>query len=180
MVARKAIRLRLDDVEVLKALYRAKRVPRDQYRNRPQERAELVAEFNEATGLAVSADELMHFIYVQQKRGQKGKYHPWPTFAGDHVKPPDLPPDTLSRREWNALNILYDRLFLSREVGSDRGNFDEGLAAELSREFAKATGRSLSGAYLVRLLIAERKRKQLPTLRPQGDDLNFSDIDEVA
>lgn len=73
---------------------------------------------------------------MRTKRKQTRRLpEPWPTFDGAHERAPSLN-GLLSEHEWEVLREIYERLVLSRELGTDNLGHDEALCDELATSFA--------------------------------------------
>jgi len=79
---RPGIKLSPHEKRTLELLYLDKGVPRDQYKERPEELLELVDDFNHLTGRVDTADEILRYIINRQKNAQ------WVVFDGNHRTSP--------------------------------------------------------------------------------------------
>jgi hypothetical protein len=174
---RKSIPLTPDEDSTLRRLYLVLRIPSDQYKRRPREAASFLATWNHLTSRSDEWDELLHYIITKRKA------HKWVTFGDEYEKLADPGWSILSDREWFHLEQAYAAVVLNKDTGSDSLLYDQDLSAELARDFAKRSGRSVAGTVLTGLIVSKRKRGEWLHLKPgrkDEGDLGFSDINEVA
>lgn len=167
MPVRKTVRLSPADDETLRRLYRSYRIPIDQYRGRPVERARLTDAFNAATGQQLGAETLLHYMIRRRKDGK------WETFDGDHRRAKPVPADLFSDEEWR----IVDRLYVDFGVGADTFIYKSKVATKFAVKVSAALGRAVRPDVLAAALVDRRKADALPRL---GPDAGFEDIDEVA
>ena len=175
---RQAIRLSPDEDQLLRNLYNGFKITRDQYPRRPDDLQLLHQTWVGFSGRDDSADDLLHYIYCQQKAGKRCKYGNWPTFDGEHEKMPDTLQLRLTADDWNELGQIYVDL----QIGSDSLLFQFDVSDRIAKEFARRTGKIVPPMILAAAVITRRKNGDLPTLRPKTDDdnLEFGDIDELV
>ena len=176
-VHRKSIRLSPEADHLLRRVYLEFGIPIDQFSRRPEDLDRFVTHWNSLSGRADSPEDLLHYMRTKRKK------HKWVTFEGKHQRFAALPDDVLTPEEWAHLTSIYENECVSRNLGADNIDHDEVLAERVSRAFADLTGRILPGRYLLAILMAKRKRGNLPTIRDNGDrgpDIGFRDIDEIV
>ena len=180
---RKTIPLSTHEVELLKELYLQKGIPSDQYAKRPVDLAEFIAQWNAMSERNDTAGEVLH--YIKSKRRHKL----WPTFGGMHQRMAEWQDGVLYPAEWEALRAVYEAKLVPLGMGSDNLAYDEALAKQCAQEFARLTGRIVSGQTLLALIMAKRKRGDWITLsklnheaHKSGDtpSIGFGDIDQIA
>lgn len=163
--------------EMLKHLYLEFRVPSDQYRRRPHFLDRFVRRWNVLADRHDSSGEILHFIVTKRKNGE------WITLDGNYEHLESMPDDFLSDDEWKILQEVYEAVVLARNVGSDTLAFDDKLAKEVGRAFAKRAGRVVHDGLLFAAIMAKRKRGEWLKLRPDAGrkpDSGFDDIDKIA
>jgi hypothetical protein len=109
----------------------------------------------------------------------KRKQKLWVRFDGDHEPQPDLA-QQFSNEEWATLTEIYEDTLVAQDVGSDNLAFDDNLAACVSNEFRRRTGRSVPGRVLLAAIMDRRKRGEWVKLGAGAGGIEFSDIDQVA
>lgn len=151
---------------------------KDQYPRRPDDLQLLRQAWVGFSGRDDSADDLLHYIYCQQKAGKRCKYGKWPTFDGAHEKMSDTLQLRLSTDDCNELGQIYVNL----QIGSDNLLFQVDVSERIAKEFARRTGKIVPPMILAGAVITRRKNGDLPTLRPKSNDdsLDFGDIDEIV
>jgi hypothetical protein len=178
---KKPIRLTPDLDRLLRNLYVQLRIPRDQYKKRPEDAVFLERAWRNLTGRDDPWQELVRYMQNQQKAKERliaRGLEPWPVFDGNHRRAPALA-QTLDDNEMTALKAAYEAVVLPLALGTDAAMWHEQVVKELEREFAKIAGRIVPGLLL--LAIAEEKRKRglwfhIGTGRRSAA---FSDIDQI-
>jgi hypothetical protein len=163
MVQRSTIGLSSRHREILENLYREFRIPSDQYQRRQQDLARLVRRWNSLTDRGDSPGEVLHYIITKRKNGD------WVRLDGEHKRLRTMPEDFLSTEEWEILQEVYDERVVGQGVGTDALAYDNDLARQIQREFARRAGRAVEGSLLVAAIIAKRKRGEWTKLRPGAD-----------
>jgi hypothetical protein len=97
--------------------------------------ARFVTMWNGLSGRSDNAGDPLHYIVTQRKQGL------WVTFGGTYQRLHTMPEDFLSPEEWVALEVVYEETLVALNVGSDNLGFDEQLAARVSDDFFRRTGR---------------------------------------
>lgn len=182
-VLKKPIRLTPEFDRLLSKVYVQIGVPRDQYKHRPKESAELERRWHKLSGRDDSVEELVRYIKNQQKDKQgraKRGLPPWPTFGGAHKRKP-LPAVVLNDEQLEILCQLYGEMVLPLGIGVDLLEADSTLCKAISREFAKRTGMLAPGAALVGIAEDKRKRGLWFKVGRGGVDrgIDFADMDKL-
>lgn len=160
MLRRNAIALAPHEDQLLRQRYQAHNIPTDQYKQRPNDSARFLSEWNRLSGRSDRWEDLLHYMILRRKKGR------WVVLGDGYKRLADPPPESLTSAQWSELVESYRVVVLARGIASDALQIDPDLAGELAREFARRTGRSLPSGVLAGLLIARRKRGELDTLRP--------------
>jgi hypothetical protein len=178
----KPIRPSEHDDGVARAVYFHKRIPRDQYKKRPEDLQELADTINRLTGREDKPDQWLRYIQNQQKATTRyllqGR-EPWPTFDGEHQKAPALT-SILSAEQMESLRESYEIAVLPYELGTDAAVWHESVVAALAAEFTRRTGAIVPGILL--LAIVEEKRKRglwFKVGRKRQVNLAFGDLDAL-
>jgi hypothetical protein len=162
---------------MLKHLYLEFRIPSDQYKRRPQFLDRFVRRWNALAERHDSPGEILHFIVTKRKNGE------WVTLDGDYERLESMPDDFLSAEGWDHLREVYESIVIARDIGSDTLAFDEGLAREVGREFAKRVGRVVHVGLLFAAIMAKRKRGEWLKIgrdKHGKPEIGFDDIDQIA
>jgi hypothetical protein len=170
---RKAIRLSPHEDRVLKELYLARRIPIDQYVERPTELAELTAEFNKTTGRGETSDDLVHFMKNERKNGR------WPRLDGNHKAKPK-PMRELEPEHVEVLISIYDDEVVQMGHCSDELSYNSRIASLIAKEFSARTHIRVPAHILVAKLDQLRKRGLLPKTEGRTATGGFTDIDDVV
>lgn len=174
----KPIRLSENEDALLRRLYVNFRIPRDQYKKRPEDLAALEKTWCDLSGRSDAGTELVRYIQNQQKAKRRLKVA-WPVFDGMHERSPAIS-GTLSDEQMAALKIAYASTILPLGLGTDAAIWNDEVVIALASEFMRLTGRIIPGILL--LAIAEEKRKRglwAKVGRNRGSDLGFSDLGEL-
>lgn len=176
---RKTIPLFKHEDKLLRRLYVDTKIPTDQFERRPDDLANFVEIWNGLAERHDSVDDVLHYMRTKRKQTRRLP-EPWPTFDGAHERAPSLN-GLLSEHEWEVLREIYERLVLSRELGTDNLGHDEALCDELATSFAKRTRRCIPGLILSAAIMAKRKRKDWCKVgrKEHKQDRGFGDIDEI-
>ncbi len=127
--------------------------------------------FNNLTGRGDSAPHLLHYMISRRKKKK------WEKLGRDTAGGAHRPQVSLTEEELRHLDAIHEEL----QVASDAYALNADAAKRLQDEFARRTGRVLPPMILAAATIRRRKDGALATLKPRsGDDLGFSDIDQVA
>ncbi len=159
MPRRKTIRILDHERRLLVEMYLRRRIPIDQFEDRPDDLDALVAEWNELTGRNDTAGEVHHYMRTQRKNGQ------WVRLDGDYESKPPQP--FFSADETECLVAIYQVNVADHCTGSDAIAYDDGTANLIAKEFAGITGRIVPAHHLVAKLTALRKRGLLPKVGVQ-------------
>lgn len=171
----KPIRLSENEDALLRRLYSNFRIPRDQYKKRPEDLAALTKTWNDLSGRKDAGTELVRYIQNQQKA--KGRLEtPWPTFNGAHERAPAIS-GTLSDEQLAALRDAYSDIVLPLGLGTDAVMWNDDVVSALANEFTRLTGKILPGSFL--LAIAEEKRKRGLWFKVGRGGLGFDDLGEL-
>ena len=156
---RKTLKILDHERRLLVEMYLRRRIPIDQFEDRPDDLGALVTEWNELTGRTDAAGEIHHYMRTQRKNGQ------WVRLDGDYETKPPQP--FFSAEETECLVAIYQVNVADHDTGSDAIAYDEGTANLIAREFAGITGRIVPSHHLVAKLTALRKRGLLPKVAVQ-------------
>jgi hypothetical protein len=169
---RRTLQLQKDEDASLRALYREFHIPTDQYPHRPGDLQRLVAAWNQLTGRNESASDVLHYMINRRKQKK------WERLGRDAGSDFQRPQVTFTDEEFQHLDAIHEEL----QVASDNYAINPDLAKRLQKEFARRTGRLVPPMTLAAEMISRRKAGALATLKPKagGEDVGFSDIDEVA
>jgi hypothetical protein len=169
---RQALRLLPHEDELLRTLYKEFNIPTDQFPQRPDELMGLVGAWNNFTGRAESAPDVLHYMVTKRK---KGKWERLGQGAGDGFTPTSV---QFTEEEYKHLDAIHEDL----QIASDNFALNAELANKLHEEFARRTNRIVPPTILAAAMIRRRKAGALATLKPKAhdQDLGFRDIDEVA
>lgn len=173
------IKLAPHEKRMLEELYSRRRIPRDQYKKRPQELVALVEEWNKLSGRVDTPDDVIRYIINRQKNKD------WVTFDGNHLSAP--PSENLTADQVDILVQIYTEDVLVFGRGSDALASDAELRELISREFAARTNRIVPGYALAAILETMRKEGLLPLLgdmnaqqqKPSDDGDAFRDIGDA-
>jgi hypothetical protein len=174
---RKSIRLSPDDDALLRHLYLEEGIPSDQYSRRSTDLVRFIGNWNRLAERNDTAEDILHYIKTKRKKKL------WVTFDGKHQTMPTITEDVLAAEEWVHLRSIYERLFIVKDMGSDNLAYDAELARSVSREFARLSGRELSGQFLLAIIMVKRKRGDWPKINPDNSKhkgVGFGDIDQIA
>lgn len=175
MAHRSSIRLSASDDACLREMYVAWNIPTDQYKRRPEAAQRFIVFWYTWTGRTDSWGEVLHYMMTKRKGGT------WPCLGDGHERLADLPRRTLSDAEWRHLEAAYTAVVVQQLHGSDELLYSETVSAALSREFARLSGRVVSGSTLAGLVLARRKRGEWVTVVPRElPDVGWGDMDQVA
>jgi hypothetical protein len=179
----KPIRLTQDLDSLLSEMYDQKGIPRDQYKHRPKDSAELERRWHKLSGRDDSVEELVRYMKNQQKDKQgraKRGLPPWPTFGGAHKRKP-APVVVLDDEQLEVLRQLYGEMVMPLGIGVDLVEADSKLRKALSSEFAKRTGMVVPAEVLVGIAEDKRKRGLWFKVGRGGVDrgIDFSDMDKL-
>jgi hypothetical protein len=175
MYVEKPLSLNPEQDGILRRSYFKRRIPRDQYKRRPDDLADLVAEFNRLTGLDESGEQLVRYIKNQQKAKRRLQV-PWPTFEGAHKKAPPLS-HTLDDKQLEVLMDIYERVVLPLQIGTDSAEASRAVCDMLAKEFARRTGIVMLGLNLLSIAEEKRKRGEWYTVGKRG--AAWGDLDQV-
>jgi hypothetical protein len=176
---RPCIKVTPPEKRTLEELYIRKRVPTDQFKERPDALAMLVDDWCKLTGRVEAVDEVARYMINRRKN------HDWPTLGDDHLPSPQHEELTADERDILVQIYVEDVLVFGR--ASDILSSDEQIRDLVSREFAAKTNRIVPGLRLAAILEAMRKGGLLPLLadipndqmRVHEDGAAFSDIDQA-
>ena len=177
---RKPIRLGEHEDSLLRSVYVHFRIPRDQFKKRPEDLAAFTRMFNRLSGRHDESQELIRYMQNQQKAKRRLKT-PWPTFDGTHKRSPALS-GTLDVDEMEALRDAYQRIVLPLDLGVDAVFWHQDVLNDLADEFARLTGKIVPGFSLAAIAEEKRKRRLWFTVgRQRRDDRadGFGDLDAV-
>ena len=172
---RKAIRLFEHEDRALKEDYLRRRIPVDQYVERPNDLAELTEEFNKTTGRGDTSDDIVHYMKNERKNGR------WPTLDGNHTAKPK-PLRELEPEHVEALIAIYEEDVVQMGHCSDELSYNSEITELIAKEFTARTHKRVPSSVLVAKLDQLRKRGLLPKAdgRKASSSDGFSDIDDVA
>jgi hypothetical protein len=171
---RKAIRLFEHENRALKEMYLKRKIPSDQYAERPTELAELTAEFNKATGRGEVSDDIVHYMKNERKEGR------WPKLGSDHKAKPKHSRE-LTADQIEVLVEIFNEHVVPLGHCSDFLSYDHEIKELIAMEFAHRTRKRVPSHVLVATLDALRKRGLLPKADERSsEDGGFSDIDDIA
>jgi len=178
-IRKKPIGLSEHDDRLLRAIYVQYRIPRDQYKRRPEDLEMLTETFNRLSGRSDSGADLIHYIQTKQKAKRRLKV-PWPTFNGDHKRAPAVS-GHLTSEQMEALREAYQAIVLPLSLGVDALVWNEEVADALAAEFTRRTGRIVPGLVLIAIAEEKRKRKLWFKVGRQRPDLgeDFGDLDKI-
>ena len=151
---RKTIRISGYERRLLVKMYLRRRIPIDQFEDRPGELNDLVVEWNELTRRTDAAGEIHHYMRNERKCGR------WVRLDGNHERTP--PQRFMSAEETACLVAIYQVNVADNSAGSDSIAYDAETANLIAKEFAGMTGRIVPAHHLVAKLTALRKRSLLP------------------
>lgn len=173
MTVRPSIKIFAHEDRLLKDMYLARRVPIDQYENRPSELEQFAQEWAARTGRHDSGPDLVHYMRTKRKAGQ------WPRLNGDHQKRPPLAP--FSPEETEVLVDIYYEHVVVFDHGSDSLGYEPEIAKLVAKEFYLRTRRRVRSHHLIAKLTALRKRGHLPKVgkRKRAEDEGLHDIDRI-
>jgi hypothetical protein len=167
---RMKIKLAREEDDLLRSLYRDRRIPVDQYVRRPGALDGLTGQFNDLAGRNDSTGDIHHYMATCRKNGE------WVTFDGNHRRLESMDLEQLTSADWTQLAAAYEAL----GIGSDNFAFDADLLLRLTAGFRQLSGKQIDGRTLVALIMALRKRGMWPKVGNRESDLGFRDIDEVG
>ena len=169
---RPTLRLLPDEDRALRELYKLFRIPTDQYPQRPDDLARLVATWSELTGRNEASADVLHYMITRRKDGD------WEKLGRDAGQDFSRTVIELSAEEFKHLDAIHEEL----QIASDNFALNTDLAQKLQQEFAKRAKRIVPAMVLAAAMINRRKAGVLATLRPKSDssDLGFSDIGSVV
>ena len=165
---RKTIKILDHDRRLLVEMYLRRRIPIDQFEDRPDDLDALVVEWNELTGRNDTAGEVHHYMRTQRKNGQ------WVRLDRDYETKPPQP--LFSADETECLVAIYQVNVADHCTGSDAIAYDERTANLIAKEFAAMTERIVPAHHLVAKLTALRKRGLLPKV---GDQQPIADASSL-
>lgn len=172
---RQTIKILEHERRLLVEMYLRRRIPIDQFEDRPDDLDALAAEWNELTGRSDAAGEILRYMRTQRKNGL------WVRLEGDHETKPPQP--FFSAEETECLVAIYQVNVADRHTGSDGIAYDEPTANLIAREFAGITGRIVPAHHLVAKLTALRKRGLLPKVGVQpkrSDDSSLPAVEQAV
>ncbi|HEX4146942.1 MAG TPA: hypothetical protein VHY91_25820 [Pirellulales bacterium] len=178
---KKPIPLPAPDDSLLRTVYVQFRIPRDQFKKRPEDLATFAAVFNQLSGRHEEAVDLLHYIQTRQKAAGRLPV-PWPTFDGNHQRAPALT-HTLDEDKLQVLREAYEKIVLPHRIGTDSVLWNVDIMKSLAAEFSRRTGQVVPGVTL--LAIAEERRKRgewfkVGRGRHEGSGEGFGDLDAAA
>jgi hypothetical protein len=171
---RKSIQVFDHERALLVELYMKWRIPVDSFDGFPDEKATFAEEWRTMSSRTDSADDLVHYMMVQRKRGL------WVKLGDDYRRLPPLPAFTADETE--ALVGIYHERVTILENGSDVLSFESETKDLIARDFQEETGRFIEPHLLVMKITALRKRGLLPKVGNRGQDKQnrgFDDIDKA-
>lgn len=176
---RPSIKIAPHEKRMLEELYLERGIPRDQYKERPQELIEMVDDFNRLTGRVDTPDEILRYIINRQKNKN------WVVFNGNHLPAPEH--EVLTADQTDVLVQIYTENVLVFGRASDALASDGEMRDLVSKEFGARTNRIIPGYRLAAILELMRKAGLLPLLgdvpeqelKLNEDGIGFSDIDQV-
>lgn len=178
----KPIRLSRDEDRLLRSLYVQLRIPRDQFKKRPQDADFLERAWHNLSGRSDPWQELVRYMQNQQKakerliaRGEE----PWPVFDGNHKRAPALT-SMLDDADMEALKSAYEQTVLPLALGTDAVMWNDEVVSSLEREFARLAGKRIPGLILVAVAEEKRKRKLWFRVSKRQDGFDFGSLDDVA
>jgi|WetSurMetagenome_2_1015567.scaffolds.fasta_scaffold18175_3 hypothetical protein len=173
-MSRSTIRVRPDEARLFDVIYVANGVFSDRYPKNPPLWRQFTDQWNALTGRNDTPEDIQHYMVTRRKWGghPDGKL---PCLGGAGRKDYPEPANDLSAEEIAKLGEIC----LAIGEGSDNLAFDSGLADEVGRRFAAATGRGVAVHVLIRIIFAKRKRGEWVKVgrMPTGP---FGDMDQVA
>jgi hypothetical protein len=173
------IRLSPEEDALLRKIYVQFRIPRDQYKRRPEELAAFIHRWNKLSGRDDEPGEVIRYIRNQQKAKSRLPV-PWPTFKGTHKRAPE-PSVHLDDKQLTALREIYAEIVIPLKIGVDMVEANEELCSRLSKEFAKRTGLIVPELTLVAIAEDKRKRGEWFRVGRQGwsQGIGFDDMDQI-
>ncbi|HEY4259119.1 MAG TPA: hypothetical protein VGM98_03115, partial [Schlesneria sp.] len=146
----------------LEEAYVRRRIPLDQYEERPTELHALCEEWRSQFGRTEKDEDIFHYMRTRRKNGSK-KCGNWPKLGTNHEPAPTLPDLTAEQKE--VLVEIYYEHVADLGNGSDNIAYEPEVMAMIATEFLHRTGRGEIGSMLVGILTAMRKRGLLPKVR---------------
>ena len=169
MTRRKSLSLLAHEDALLRTLYRQFNITVDKLPQRPDDLQKFVATWNRLSGRTDSASELLRYMMNRRKNKK------WETLGRDTVKASTLGIE-FSDEDYAHLDKIHEQL----QVASDNYAVNPESAKRLQEEFARRAGRVVPQEILAAVMMNRRKAGKLATLKPKGDDIGFSDINQVG
>ena len=135
---RKSIKLLDHERRILVDLYLRWRIPVSQFKSRPEDKRRFVEEWNRLSQRNNAPCDLIHYMKTQRKRSL------WVRLDGEHKAAP--PKAEFTAEETEILLEICREFVTVQGNGSDTLDYDEDVAEQIAKAFARETGRVVPAA----------------------------------